>query len=432
MIQNLKVFKFGGASVADAAAIKNVAGILKEYKSQPIVIVISAMGKTTNALEEVVNAHVSNSPDTMTIYNKVKEKHYNIMNDLFDPTEDVFSEVNDAFVEAEWVLEETPHENYDYMYDQIVSVGELVSTKIVCAYLNKAGLSSTWLDARDIIACDNTYREGRIDWEKTEKNAATIFPPLFSKTNFVVTQGFIGSTSENFTITLGREGSDYSAAILSYCLNAVSMSIWKDVPGVLTADPRYFENVSKLDRLSYKEAIEMTYYGATVIHPKTIKPLQNKNIPLFVKSFLNPEGEGTIITNDVDDHYPPIVIVERNQALLYIASKDYSFIAEHHLSHLFGLFDKHRIWVNMMRNTAISFMVCVPNQPERLKGFFAEVEKDFTIVKEENVELVTIRHYQEDTITEMKKGKIVLLEERIRKTFQMVNKSVPAIKPKSN
>lgn len=431
MNPNLKVFKFGGASVADAAAIKNVVGILQQYKSQPLVIVISAMGKTTNALEEVVNAHAANNPETLAIYERVKEKHYGIMRDLFDADDEVFSEVNDAFVEAEWMLDEAPHENYDYMYDQIVSVGELVSTKIVCAYLNKAGLPSTWLDARDIIACDNTYREGRIDWDKTVKNATTIITPIIEKIGFVVTQGFIGSTSENFTITLGREGSDYSAAIISFCLDAESMSIWKDVPGVLTADPRYFENVSKLDRLSYKEAIEMTYYGATVIHPKTIKPLQNKNIPLYVKSFINPDGEGTVITNDVDDHYPPIVIVERNQALLYISSKDYSFIAEHHLSHLFGLFDKHRIWVNMMRNTAISFMVCVPNQPERLKGFFDEVEKEFSIVKEENVELVTIRHYQEDTITEMKRGKIVLSEERIRQTFQMVNKSVPAIKPKT-
>ncbi|MFZ4545099.1 MAG: aspartate kinase [Saprospiraceae bacterium] len=430
MTHNLKVFKFGGASVVDAPAIKNVASILTKYKDQSLVIVISAMGKTTNALEEVVNAHAAKNGLAGSIFETVKEKHYSIMRDLFDPNDEVFTDVNDIFVEGDWVLDEVPHEDYDYMYDQIVSIGELVSTKIVAAYLNKVQLPTSWLDARDIIACDNTFREGRIDWEKTAKSTVEVVTPLLEKTKFVLTQGFIGSTSENFTITLGREGSDYSAAIISFCLNAESMSIWKDVPGVLTADPRYFENVTKLDRLSYKEAIEMTYYGATVIHPKTIKPLQNKNIPLYVKSFIDPEGAGTLITNDVDDHYPPIVIVERNQALLYIGSKDYSFIAEHHLSHLFGLFDKHRIWVNMMRNTAISFMVCVPNQPERLKGFFKEVEEEFSIVKEENVELVTIRHYQEDIIKEMKKGKIVLLEERIRKTFQMVNKSIPIIKPK--
>ncbi len=430
MQNKLKVFKFGGASVKDAEAIKNVASILQRYKKESIAIVISAMGKTTNALEEVINAHAKKTGDAAEIYHKVKEAHYAVMHDLFDANEEVFTEVNDLFVEAEWVLEEEPHEDYDYMYDQIVSIGELVSTRIVAAYLNKAGLPTTWFDARDIIACDNTFREGRIEWEKTIAQCNDVMTPILEKTAFSMTQGFIGSTSENFTITLGREGSDYSAAIISFCMDAESMTIWKDVPGVLTADPRFFDNVTKLDRLSYKEAIEMTYYGATVIHPKTIKPLQNKNIPLYVKSFLNPDGDGTLITNDVDDHYPPIVMMERNQALLYISSKDYSFIAEHHLSHLFSLFDKHRIWVNMMRNTAISFMVCVPNQPERLKGFFKEVEKEFTVVKEDNVELATIRHYQERVIDEMKKGKIILLEERIRKTYQMVTKNVPVVKPK--
>lgn len=432
MRTNLKVFKFGGASVKDADAIRNVGSILQQFNNQSIAIVISAMGKTTNALEEVINAHAKKTGEAFALYEKVKEAHYSIMRNLFDANEDVFNDVNDTFVEAEWVLEEEPHEDYDYMYDQIVSVGELVSTKIVAAYLNKIGLATTWFDARDVIACDNTYREGRIQWEKTQQQANDVIQPLLDKSPFVLTQGFIGSTSENFTITLGREGSDYSAAILSFCLNADSMTIWKDVPGVLTADPRLFDNVAKLDRLSYREAIEMTYYGATVIHPKTIKPLQNKNIPLYVKSFLDMNSSGTVITNDVDDHYPPIVILEKNQALLYISSKDYSFIAEHHLSHLFSLFDKYRIWVNMMRNTAISFMVCVPNQPERLKGFFKEVEQNFSIVKEENVELTTIRHYQEEVINEMKRGKIVLLEERIRKTFQMVSKNVPVVKPKEH
>ncbi len=427
---NLKVFKFGGASVKEASGIKNVAKILQQFKNQSIVIVISAMGKTTNALEEVINAHAKKTGDAFEIYNKVKETHYALMRELFDESEAIFHDVSDTFVEAEWVLEEEPHEDYDYMYDQIVSVGELVSTKIVTAYLNKIGLPTSWFDARDVIACDNTFREGRIEWEKTGAQSLEVINPLLEKTQFVLTQGFIGSTSENFTITLGREGSDYSAAILSFCLEAENMTIWKDVPGVLTADPRFFDNVTKLDRLSYKEAIEMTYYGATVIHPKTIKPLQNKNIPLYVKSFLAPDADGTVITNDVDDHYPPIVIVEKNQSLLYISSKDYSFIAEHHLSHLFSRFDKYRIWVNMMRNTAISFMVCVPNNPDRLKAFFKEIEKEFTVVKEDNVELVTIRHYQEGVIDEMKKYKIVLLEERIRKTYQMVTKNVPVVKRK--
>jgi aspartate kinase len=430
MKKEVKVFKFGGASVKDADGVKNVAHILQNFKKEQIIIVISAMGKTTNAIEEVINAHVKQTGDAFELYEKVKKAHYDIIDQLFDKNDEVYTAVNDTFVEGEWVLEEPPHEDYDYTYDQIIGIGELVSTKIVAAYLQKVGLATTWFDARDVIACDNTYREGRIDWAKTQAQVTSVVPPIFEKTNFALTQGFIGSTSENFTITLGREGSDYSAAILCFCLDAESMTIWKDVPGVLTGDPRLFDNVTKLDRLSYKEAIEMTYYGATVIHPKTIKPLQNKNIPLYVKSFLSIDSEGTVIANEADDHYPPIVIVEKNQALMYISSKDYSFIAEHHLSNLFTLFDKHRVWVNMMRNTAISFMVCVPNQPERLKGLLKDMESDFTVIKEENVELSTIRHYQEGVIDEMKKGKIILLEERIRKTFQMVTKNIPSIKRK--
>ena len=431
MKNDLKVFKFGGASVKDADGIKNITQILGKYKEERVAIVISAMGKTTNALEEVINAHAKKTGAALELYEKVKKAHYEIISALFEQNDEIYAAVNDIFVEGEWVLEEEPHEDFDYMYDQIVSIGELVSTKIVAAYLNKSGLKTEWLDARDMIACDNTYCEGRIDWEKTLTQTQNIILPFLEKTGFVLTQGFIGSTSENFTITLGREGSDYSAAIISFCLDATSMTIWKDVPGVLTGDPRLFENVTKLDRLSYKEAIEMTYYGATVIHPKTIKPLQNKNIPLYVKSFLAVEGEGTVISNEAEDSYPPIVIMEKNQSLLYISSRDYSFIAEHHLSNLFTLFDKHRVWVNMMRNTAISFMVCVPNQPERLKGLLKDMEKDFSVMKEDGVELVTIRHYEESVIEGMKKSKIILLEERIRKTFQMVTKNVPAIRLKS-
>jgi aspartate kinase len=241
-MSKLKVFKFGGASVKDADGIKNVAHILQRYKNEPLAIVISAMGKTTNALEEVINAHAKKTGDAFEIYTKVKEAHYTIMRDLFDADDAVFTTVSDVFVEAEWVLEEEPHEDYDYMYDQIVSVGELVSTTIVAAYLNKAGLPTTWFDARDIIACDNTFREGRIEWEKTSSQTNAVITPLLEKTQFVITQGFIGSTSENFTITLGREGSDYSAAIISFCMDAESMTIWKDVAGVLTADPRSYRN----------------------------------------------------------------------------------------------------------------------------------------------------------------------------------------------
>ena len=428
----MKVFKFGGASLKDAENITNVAHILQHYSAQSLLLVVSAMGKTTNALEEIVRAH--SAGDTAKAYEHleaVRKQHFALAAELFDPSDEIFTSLNDIFVEVEWVLEEPPHENFDYMYDQIVSVGELASSKIVTAFLIKKGFSACWLDVRGVLSTDNTYREARIDWAQTQAQMERIVKPMLATNSFVVTQGFIGSTSENFTTTLGREGSDYTAAIFSFCLNAESMTIWKDVAGVLTADPRIFENVTKIDRLSYREAIEMTYYGATVIHPKTIKPLQNKNIPLRVKSFLQPEANGTLITDDTEANYPPIIIVEKNQTLLHIASRDFSFIAEHHLSRLFSLFDKHRIWVNMMRNTAISFLVCVPNHsPERLKMLFADMDADFTVTEETGVELVTVRHYHESILENLKANKIVLLEERIPKMFQMVTKSVPIMKLK--
>lgn len=426
----MKVFKFGGASLKDAAGVKNVASILQRFKNEPLVIIVSAMGKTTNALEEVVAAHAKQAGKAQELYDALKEKHYAMMRDLFEGDDEIFNLVNDVFVEGEWVLEEKPADNYDYMYDQIVCVGELVSSKITWAYLNKVGLATHWLDARDVVATDNTYREGWVIWDKTKANAQKHVAPLLASGGFVITQGFIGSTSENFTTTLGREGSDYSAAIFSHCLDADSMSIWKDVAGVLTADPRLFDNVVKLDRLSYKEAIEMTYYGASVIHPKTIKPLQNKSIPLFVKCFLDPDAAGTEISSDVEDTYPPMVMVEKNQSLLHISTNDYSFVAEHHMARLFTKLADLRLFVNMMQNTAISFTICVQNAPERIEKFVNAVSDEFKVKSEENLELITIRHYNSETIENLKKGKVVLFEERIRNTMQMVVKTVPAIERK--
>lgn len=423
----MKVFKFGGASVRDAAGIKNVATILQRYKDEQLVIIVSAMGKNTNALEAVINAHAKQTGNAHELYNEVKESHYAVMRDLFDANDEVFTTINDTFVEGEWVLDEAPNEDYDYMYDQLVCMGELVSTRILSAYFNKAGLATQWLDARDVVITDNTYREGWVIWDKTKTNIQKVVPPMLAAGGFVLTQGFIGSTTENFTTTLGREGSDYSAAIFAHCMDAESMTIWKDVPGVLNADPRLFENVIKLDRLSYKEAIEMTYYGATVIHPKTIKPLQNKSIPLYVKSFINPDGEGTEISSDTEDTYPPIIVVEKNQALLHISTLDYSFVAEHHMARLFDKLATQRIFVNSMQNTAISFTICVPNVADRIEKFCKEVSDEFKIKKESELELITIRHYTQDTIDNLKKGKIVLFEERIRNTMQMVVRNLPPI-----
>ncbi len=423
----MQVFKFGGASLKDAAGVRNVANILQRYRDQSLLIVVSAMGKTTNALEAVVAAHYKQNGQAQALLDAVKEQHYALMRELFPPEHEVFAAVNDSFVEAEWMLEEPPAENYDYTYDQIVCVGELVSSRIVAAYLNEVGLPTQWLDARDVIITDNTYREGWVLWDKTKPNALRIIPPMLERGGFVLTQGFIASSTENFTTTLGREGSDYSAAIFSFCLDAESMTIWKDVPGVLNADPRLFENTVKLDRLSYREAIEMTYYGAQVIHPKTIKPLQNKSIPLYVKSFLDPEAPGTEISSDVEETYPPIVVVEKNQTLLHIITNDYSFVAEQHIARLFAELAALRIFVNVMQNTAISFTICVPNVPDRIEKFIQGIADQFHVKRQDGLELITVRHYNEETVANLKKGMIVLFEERLRNTLQMVVKNVPPV-----
>ncbi len=428
MKKTVKVFKFGGASIKDADSVKNVASILERYRDEKLIIIVSAMGKTTNALEKVVGAH--NNGDTamarQLLYD-IKATHYHLMDALFEPGDEVYALVNDTFVESEWVLDEPPHENYDFMYDQIVCVGELVSSRIVATYLNRRGLPTQWLDARDVILTDDIYREGWVQWEETQERFDRKAPAMLQQPGFVLTQGFIGTTSENFTTTLGREGSDYTAAIFSHLSDAESMTIWKDVPGVLTADPRIFDNASKLDRLSYKEAIEMTYYGATVIHPKTIKPLQNKSIPLYVKSFVNPEGEGTVISGDADEVYPPIVTVERNQALLQISTRDFSFVAEHHISRLFNWIANNRLQVNMMQNSAISFSVCVNDTDDKVQRFIKSIDKDFKVIHDRGLQLITVRHYTEPVLQNLLSGKIVLLEERSRGTVQVVVKDVPVI-----
>jgi len=426
----IKVFKFGGASVKDSEGFRNVGQILQKYSDEKIVVVVSAMGKTTNALEEVVKSFYAQDGQTEALLLKIKSSHVALIQELFPVSQAVLDDINDAFVEIEWVLEEVPHEDYDYTYDQIVSMGELLSSKILIHYLQYLKISSKWLDVRDVILTDNTYRDARVQWDATESNAKHKIIPMLETANHIVTQGFIGTTSENFTTTLGREGSDYTAAILSYCLDADSMHIWKDVPGVLTGDPRIFDEVIKMPRISYNEAIEMTYYGAKVIHPKTIKPLQNKQIPLFVRPFLEPSSEGTVISDEKEMSYPPVIVIEHDQTLLHISTNDFSFVAEHHLSMIFALLAKHRLKVNMMRNTAISFSVCVNNIPDRIKKFEKELGTEFKMIQDNDLELVTIRHYNEDILQDMKKNKLILFEEKLQDTVQMVVRNLPKMKRK--
>lgn len=419
----MDIFKFGGASVKDANGVKNLANIVRDYKKGELLIVISAMGKITNKLEELTKAYLSQSDDTHAIFDEIKHFHFNIIEELFQGNANpVYNEVANTFVEIDWLIEDEPDSNSDYIYDQIVSIGEVVSTKIVAAWLNETNNKALWLDARNYIQTDNTYREGKVDWEKTNQIIQKEMVPLIAK-NIIVTQGFIGGTSENYTTTLGREGSDYSAAIFASCLNAAALTIWKDVPGVLNADPKWFDETEKIPQLSYHDAIELTYYGATVIHPKTIKPLQNKGIPLFVRSFIQPEGSGTAITKDSNPLPVPSFIFKVNQALISIFPKDYSFIIEENLSNIFELFHQHRIKINTMLNSAISFSVSVDDNEEKVKKLIESLSNQFTVKYNKGLELVTIRYYNQQTIDRVTVDKDILLEVKSRHTCQMVMKN---------
>ncbi|MFD0749039.1 aspartate kinase [Mucilaginibacter calamicampi] len=416
------VFKFGGASVKDAKGITNLANVVDQYKDNQLLIVVSAMGKTTNALEALTKAYVDGSEHVHSLFEDIKQYHYIIMAELFEATHPVFDEVANTFVEIDWMIEEEPHDDYDFIYDQIVSIGELVSTRIAAAYLNKSGLKTQWLDVRGYIHTDNTYREGTVLWDKTRESISKNVPALLQK-GFVITQGFLGGTSENFTTTLGREGSDYTASIFASCLGAESVTTWKDVPGVLNADPKYFEDTVKFDVLSYNEAIEMTYYGATVIHPKTIKPLQNANIPLLVKPFGDPTAQGTVIGGNVNPVFEkPVIILKQNQVLLSLSPKDYSFITENHLSDIFGRFAANNVKVNTMQTSALSFSICIDHKEESFGKLIAVFDDAYKVRYNTGLTLITVRHYGETTLKYLSRGKTVLLEQVSRNTAQVVLK----------
>ena len=421
----MQVWKFGGASIATPELVENVYQIIGKHLETKAVIVASAKGKTTNALETLVKAYMEESDDAYKILEEIKQSHFEYAAKLCGKEHKILNELNDLFVEIEWILEDPVIDPYDYIYDQIVSIGELASTKVLSQYLQLQGLNATWLDVRDVILTDNTHREAKVDWENTQKRIAKVQTKL-ETCDIIVTQGYIASSSENFTTTLGREGSDYTAAILSYCLDVHSMHIWKDVPGILTGDPRLFKEVMKIDRLSYKEAVEMTYYGAKVIHEKTIKPIQNKNIPLYVRPFHTPEKDGTLISGEEPLGYPPVIVVNADQMLLHISTNDFSFVGEHHLGDLFTLFAKHRIRVNMMRNTAISFTVCTNNRPDRIKAFEAELSDEYTLQKDSDLKLITVRHATDEVLNSLTKGKLVLFQERLKNTVHVVVKELVA------
>ncbi len=419
----MQVFKFGGASVKDAEGVINVAEVLKQFLNDEICVVISAMGKTTNALEKLTSAYYNKTSNAEILLNEIKQQHFLICNQLFlNKNHQIYTDLENVFVELHWAIEDEPTGTYDFEYDQIVSVGEVLSTKIVSAYLNENGINNKWIDARGIIQTDNNYREGKVNFELTEELAQNEIMPVLKKNKIIITQGFIGGTSENFTTTLGREGSDYTASILAYCLNATNLTIWKDVPGVLNADPKFFKNTKKIDELSYQDAIELTYYGASVIHPKTIKPIQNKKIPLYVKSFIHPKNEGTVIKESSKRLQIPSYIFKSEQILLSIQPKDFSFIAEENMSDIFDVFAKHSVKINLMQLSAISFSVCCDNT-QKIKQLIVDLQLLFKVLYNNGVDLMTIRYYTQETIDALTKNKLILLEQKSRFTLQMVLKS---------
>jgi len=416
----MRVFKFGGASVKDAAGIKNVYDVLQQVGYEDVLVIVSAMGKTTNALEDVIKNYFDKSPELNSSVQEVKKYHNQILLDLFeDETNEVFAAVNIQFSDLEYFLAHNKSPNYNFVYDQIVSYGELISTTILSHFMTFKGIQTQWLDVRNFVKTDSTYRDAEVDWELTQKNIAS----NVKRKILNITQGFLGSDENNFTTTLGREGSDYSAAIFAYCLNAESVTIWKDVPGVMNADPRYFENASLLNQISYREAIELAFYGASVIHPKTLQPLQKKEIPLYVKSFINPLLKGTAVSKGVDlEPSLPCFIVKRNQLLISLSSIDFSFIMEENISEIFGLFHQFKLKVNLIQNSAISFSVCVEDKFGNFNDCNAILSKKFKVDFTENVTLYTIRHFNENAAQTVEDNKTVLLKQVSRETMQIVTK----------
>jgi aspartate kinase len=418
----LNVFKFGGASVKDAQGVKNLAEIVRSNTGD-LIVVISAMGKTTNALEQLLAHYIADNPKVWDDFSAIRDYHLTIAASLCqDACPDRVKEIEDLFINLEQRLKVRPQGNYNFNYDQIVSYGELISTKIVSIYLNAVGVKNAWADVRRVLRTDSNYREGNVDFKESQKLCKQNFN--FTDEKIFVTQGFIGGTADGYTTTLGREGSDYTAALLANLLDAHSVTIWKDVDGVLNADPRIFSDTIKLDRVSFREAIELAYCGAQIIHPKTIKPLQNKQISLFVKSFTNISSNGTRVYQ-TEEHidYPPIRIVKSNQVLVSLTPRDFSFVIEDCLSKIFAVLYNHRVKANLVQSSAISFSICVDNEDHFLPSAIEELNKSFEVKYNMGLELLTVRHFTQELIDKMLKGRSVFLQQKTRSTIRVVYQS---------
>ena len=416
----MQVLKFGGASVNSVERVKNIGDILKLYPNEKILVVISAMGKTTNALEKVANAFYDGKKDeALQLFQQVKQQHLNTAKFLLVSNAIACEEqLNNFFTEVEWLLHDKPVRDYDYYYDQVVCIGELLSTSIVSHYLNEVGIKNKWIDVRDIFRTDDNFRDAAIDWGFTEERINSQIAKLFNGTDIVLTQGFIGSTDENESTTLGREGSDYTAAVFANLLNAKNQTIWKDVPSVMSADPKQFPDATEIHELNYNEVIEMAYYGAQVIHPKTIKPLQNKHIPLYVKCFLDPSLSGTVIHNSSLKGLPPIIVIKENQAMIELSSRDFSFVEEKPIADLFHLFEKLKIKPNLTQNAAISMICVLDDRKDKIEKLAIAASEFFDINVTKGLTLLTIRHYTREIYDKLTIGKKMLLQQRTNETVQ--------------
>ncbi|TKK67783.1 aspartate kinase [Ilyomonas limi] len=418
----MKVFKFGGASVSTVDRIHNVGNILQEYNGEQLMVIISAMGKTTNALEKVAEAfYAGNTVESLRLFDVIKQQHITTAKYLLVTHYNAcLAKLTDFFTEVEWLLHDKPSKPYDYYYDQVVCVGEMLSTCIVSHYLRETGIANKWIDVRDVIRTDDNFRDATIDWTVTEAKTKEWVQPLFRENNIAITQGFVGSTDENESTTLGREGSDFTAAIFANILDAESLTIWKDVEGVMNADPKIFSDAQLIKELSFAEVIEMAYYGAQVIHPKTIKPLQNKSIPLHVKCFLDIRLPGTIIYNKQVKNLPPIIILKNNQALLHLSTQDFSFVGEAPMSRLYNLFGQLKIKPNLIQTGAINVQLCMDDKSDKTDQLAAEASQLFDVQVVKNLTLLTIRHFTKDLMNTMLSGKNILLQQQTKETVQVL------------
>jgi len=421
----MQVYKFGGASIATPARMQALLPIIQQA-DQPVILVVSAMGKTTNALESIVAAACKGNKDEANQLAQTLEKqHLEYSKELLDEAhyKEAEAALNVYFTELQWGIDGADASRYDYSYDQVVCIGEILSTRIFSIYLQQQGILQEWVDVRDVIRTDDTYRDARVDWDYSKQQAEQVIGRHLQKGISVVTQGFIGTTPDNNSTTLGREGSDYTAALLAAMLGANGVTIWKDVEGLQNADPKLFPNTVKIEAITYHEVIEMAYYGAQVIHPKTIKPLQNNNIPLYVKCFLDKDLKGTVIQNEVSSiFYPPLIVLKTNQVLLQVTTRDFSFITEDNLSSLYSIFHSMKVKVNLIQNAAISFVACIDNKEDKVQELVQVLGKDYKVFTNENVSLLTIRHYTPEILFDLTKSRYILLEQKTRHTVQVIMK----------